>query len=493
MQRASLAPRALVHDSLINHHLPSFFLLLAPLVGLGNPQFWLRVPSAAFGAASVTLVYLIAERLAGRLAGAFAALILCLSPTALAFAQEARSYTLETTLILIAMFGIASLAMDIPAASLPWRAKGAARGAWAAFVLGSAAALDVLGDAMPWILTANLIGLVMLWKSPDRRGLLRNLIIADLLVTAMSAPFYLLMAMTVKNGFVHSFDWIPPLTGPRIWYNIASIYLMRVADWVTFRLMAVPTPAALMWLIDGGLLAAVMLGAWRLRHRPGPLAAVGLSFLTLPVVTILVSIWKPMLLPRYILWSSAPFAILAGIGASLAVSRLAWRGRAMAFGLSAAALLLNLLPYYDVETKPRWDIAARILASEVAPGDVVYLNDGGALPILRMYLPPSAAPVVLNDSRGDLRHAEEAQLQGRRIWVVFGHAGQSASKREWPQFYQHIAPLGTPVRIQMAGNRIYITEFDTTSHGVTEDCVTPLPAQVGTVAQAAIPNPPPCG
>ena len=43
-QRASLAPAALVQDSFINHHMPSFFLMLSPLVGLGNPQFWLRFP-----------------------------------------------------------------------------------------------------------------------------------------------------------------------------------------------------------------------------------------------------------------------------------------------------------------------------------------------------------------------------------------------------------------------------------------------------------------
>jgi mannosyltransferase len=143
-----LAPGALVHDSLLNHHMPSFFLMLSALIPLGNPQFWLRVPSAAFGALSVTMVYLIGNRVAGRTAGAFAALILCLSPTALAFSQEARSYTMEMSLILVALFGIAVLAMDIPAASMAWREKAAARWAWAGFTLGSAAALDVLGDGI---------------------------------------------------------------------------------------------------------------------------------------------------------------------------------------------------------------------------------------------------------------------------------------------------------------------------------------------------------
>jgi mannosyltransferase len=493
MQRVSMTPAALVHDSFLNHHMPSFFLMLSALVPLGDPQFWLRLPSAAFGALAVTMVYLIGKRVAGRTAGAFAALILGLSPTALAFSQEARSYPMEMSLILVALFGIATLAMDIPAASLPWRNRHSARWGWAVFVLGSAAALDVLGDGLPWVLTANLVGAVMVWKSPDRRVLIRNLLIADAAIALLSGPFYVMMAMTVENGFVHSFDWIPPLTGPRIWYNIASIYLMRVADSVTFRLMPVPTPEAVMWLIDAGLVAAAGLGAWRLRHRPGPLAALGLSFLTLPVATIVISIWKPLLLPRYILWSAAPFAILAGIGASIAVSALPRRGRLLAFAGIAAVLTINLLPYYSSETKPRWDIAAQLLANEVGPGDVVYLNDKGALPILRMYLPPGAIAVVLKDSDGDLQHAEAEQLAGKRVWAVFGHAGQSSSKREWPQFYQHIAPLGTPVQIQMAGNRIYITEFDSVSHGISENCVAPSPLQ-GNAAPTTPSTPTvPCG
>ncbi len=491
MQRVSLTPAALVHDSFLNHHMPSFFLMLSALVPLGNPQFWLRLPSAAFGALSVAMVYLIGKRIAGRTAGAFAAVILGLSPTALAFSQEARSYTMEMSLILVALFGIAMLALDIPAASVSVFRQGAARWAWAVFALGSAAALDVLGDGMPWVITANLIGAVMAWKSPDRKTLIHNLLIADAVIAALSGPFYVIMAMTVQNGFVHSFDWIPPLTGARVWYNIASIYLMRVADSVTFKLMAVPTPAALMWLIDAGLVTAAVLGAWRLRHRPGPLAVLGLSFLILPVATIVISIWKPLLLPRYILWSEAPFAVLAGIGASVAVATLPRRGRIAAFAGFAAVLVINLAPYYGAETKPRWDIAAQMLAGEVAPGDVVYLNDEGALPILRMYLPAGAVSVVLRDSDGDLQHAVAQQMQGRRVWAVFGHAGQSASKREWPQFYQHIAPLGTPAQIQMAGNRIYITEFDATSHGVSENCVAalPLPGNAAQVAPSAPTSP----
>jgi len=472
MQRVSLSPAALVHDSFLNHHMPSFFLLLSALVPLGEPQFWLRLPPAIFGAISVMLVYLIGKQINGRNAGLVAALVLGLSPAALAFSQEARSYTMEMCMILVALLGMSKLAMDVPAASLSLRRKNSARAAWAIFTLGSAAALDVLGDGLPWVATANLIFGVLVWQSPNRRDLLKNILLADLVIAALSAPFYIIMAMTVENGFAHSFDWIPPLNAPRLWYNIGSVYLMRVADSVTFNLLDVPTPSqAAVWLIDIALVAAVAFGAWRLRTRPAALAAIGLSFIVLPLAVIIISIWKPMLLPRYILWSQAPFAVLAGVGASLFINILSRPARIGAFAAAAMVLLVNLFPYYGAETKPRWDIAAKLLASEVAPGDVIYLNDKGALPVLRMYLPPGTDEVVLNDAAGSLKHAEQAQLQGKRVWAVFGHAGQSASHHEWPQFYKKIAPLGTPAQIQMAGGRIYITLFDQSSHGVSTNCV----------------------
>ena len=184
LQRASLAPAALVHDSFLNHHMPSFFLMLSPLIALGDPQFWLRLPSAMFGALAVVLVFLIANRIAGRTAGIIAALILGLSPTALAFSQEARSYTLEMSLILVALYGITQLALDIPAASQPLRARRAWPG-WAAFILGSAAALDVLGDGLPWLITANVIGAALVLQSPARKQLLKNFVIADLIIGAL--------------------------------------------------------------------------------------------------------------------------------------------------------------------------------------------------------------------------------------------------------------------------------------------------------------------
>ncbi|MDE8348378.1 MAG: glycosyltransferase family 39 protein [Acidocella sp.] len=493
LQRVHMPLAALVHDSFANHHMPSYFLMLSPLAGLGDPQFWLRVPSALFGAACVMLVFLITVQIAGRRAGLLAALILGLSPSALAFSQEARSYTMEMSLILIALYSMVQLALNLPAASRPWADRRSMRGAWLAFVLGTAGALDVLGDGVPWLITANIIGFVILRRSPSRQGFLRNLLLADAVMVTLTAPFYMLMEIYQDKKFIDSVTWIPPLDLSHLWYDFSSVYLMRIADTVSFRLMNVTTPMPVIWLIEAGLLLAAALGAWRLRRRPGMLAVIGLSFILLPAVLLVISLWRSMLVPRYILWSAAPFAILAGIGCSVLLQRLPRYGQTVAFGAMAAVLLFNLLPYYHVETKPRWDIAAKILASEVAPGDVVLLSDPWDDTILRAYLPPDAQNIVLSDSQGGVTHAQLAQMQGKRVWVVIGHAGQIGStQHQLPDNFAKIAPLGAPAKIEMAGGRIYINLFAPSSPGDAASCIQPQDIKAGSANDLVLP-PMPCG
>ncbi|MDD2704379.1 MAG: glycosyltransferase family 39 protein [Acidocella sp.] len=474
LNRASLAPAALVQDSFQNHHMPSFFLLLSPLVQLGHPEFWLRFPSAVFGALSVVLVFVIASRIGGRLAGVLAALIIGLSPTALAFSQEARSYTLEMTLILVGLYGLIQLAQDLPGAAGPMM-RGQARAGWLAFILGTTGAVDVLGDGLPWLLTANIIFLCLLPFTPDRKRFAGNFLCADIIVAVLCAPLYVLMSHYQSSSPLDAMMWIPPLNISRLWYNLGSVYLMRLADSVTFHFMKEATPGLIVWLIDAVLLAAVATAAWRLRRRPVILALLGISLVFLPALFIITSLWRPILLPRYILWSAAPFAILAGIGAAALLDACTPRLRVAAVAAATALLLFNVAPYYHAETKPRWDIAARMLAQEVEPGDVVYLYDLGALSILRVYLPPGTQTVVLNDSKGDLTHAQVAMSQGKRVWAVYGHAGQSGGTGEMQKFYAKAQVLGTPKIMQTAGSRIFIALFDPATAHLAQNCtVQPL-------------------
>jgi len=458
LQRASLSTPALVQDSFANHHMPSFFLLLRPLVALGHPEFWLRLPSAIFGALAVVMVFLIARRIGGWVAGGLAALVMGLSPIALAFSQEARSYTMEMSLILVALYGVVRLAQDLPAAAGRMLAP-PVRAGWLAYILGTALALDVLGDGVPWLIAANLIAVALTVLASGQRGFLINMLKADLAIALLTAPFYLMLELHQQKGFVQTLAWIPPLNVTRLWYSFGSVFFMRVADSVTFRLMDLPSPM-LVWVIDVALATAVAVAAWRLRRRPAMLAVLGISLVFLPVLLTGISLWQPVLLPRYILWSSAPFAILAGIGASALLEAFSPRMRAVAVAAAVGLLAVNAASYYRAETKPRWDLAAQMLAQEMEPGDVLYLHDFYAGKELQIYLPADKQAMVLNDSQGDLNHAAQAMSQGKRVWAVYGLAGQGSGQAEKQDYRESEAVLGTPAQVQNAGERIVIVLYD---------------------------------
>jgi mannosyltransferase len=458
LKRVSLSPAALVMDSFYNHHMPSFFLLLWPLAGLAHPEFWLRLPSAIFGAVAVVMVFLIARQIAGRLAACLAALIIGLSPTFLAFSQEARSYTMVMTLILVALYGLVALAQNLPAAGRPLRAPDA-RAGWLCFIIGTTAALDVLADGLPWLVTANIIAVVLTAMGRGRGGFMRNMLKADLIILALAAPLYLLLEIYQEKAFVQTLAWIPPLDATRLWYSVGSVYLMHLADSVTFHVIDRPG-AILVWVIDAALAVAVVTAVRRLRQRPAMLTVLGISILFLPVLLTAISIWQPILLPRYILWSAAPFAILAGIGSATLMEGWSRRTQIVATAVIAAVLLANMLPYYQAETKPRWDIAAQMLAQDVQPGDVVYLHDFYAGKLLEIYLPADKKALMLNDNDADLNRAAQALSQGKRVWAVYGLAGQGSGITEDQDYHNNQKLLGTPKSVQQAGNRIFIALYD---------------------------------
>ncbi len=457
LQRSSLKPGALVMDSFQNHHMPSYFLMLRPFAGLTHPEFWLRLPSALFGAIAVVLVFLIAARVAGRLAACLSALIIGLSPTFLAFSQEARSYTLVMTLILIALYGLVRLAENLPAAALPLR-RPAARTGWLCFILGTTAALDVLADGLPWLITANLIAVVLTFMGSGRGGFMRNMLKADLLILLLAAPLYIMLEIYQAKAFAQTLAWIPPLNAGRLWYSLGSVYLMHLADSVTFHVIDQPG-AVLVWIIDAGLAAAVIAAVLRLRRQPAMLAVLGISAVFLPVLFIAISLWQPILLPRYILWSAAPFAIFAGIGAAALIAPLGRRSQIIATAAAALLLLVNMLPYYRTETKPRWDIAAQLLAQDVQPGDIVYLHDFYAGKLLEIYLPRDKWPLVLDLNDADINRAATALASGKRVWAVYGLAGQGSGNTEIQDYHADQARFGTPLAVQQAGNRIVIALY----------------------------------
>ena len=458
-QRIHLGIDGLIADSFSNRHMPSYFLMLQLFSQLDSANAWLRIPSALFGALSAGMVFVIARRIGGRSAAIVAGLLMALSPLQVQYGQEARSYTLVTLLITIALWGLVRLAQNPARAALAIRHPGFDRCGWSSYVVGTIGALDVLGDAAPWLLAAN-VSLFLIWRSlgPEqshglRTGFRHNWLLSAALILACCAPFYGAILAASDGQMLQKFNWIPPLSWRNLRIVAKSAYLMRMAAVVRFSVLPTAVPIL-------GLLVAILggIGLFRMRgHLEGRVLLLG--FAALPLLLLAISLVKSMVLPRYILWSAAPFFILAGIGATALPRRI--------MPAAVAALLLlcavNLAPVYRTETKPRWDKAAATLAANVRPGDTVFTSDPNASTMLAVLQPRDAAPIgntALITQQLDVALAR--WKQGGRVWAVNGRSAMG-QREELDAFKTRIAALGTPALEIPEGKEITILMFDAAS------------------------------
>ncbi|MGH7108762.1 MAG: hypothetical protein ACREFT_19880, partial [Acetobacteraceae bacterium] len=374
-----------------------------------------------------------------------------LAPVQVAFGQEARSYTLMMALILLALFGLVLLAMRPGDSARPLHLPSAPRGAWAAYGFGTLGALLVLGDALPWLLAANLaMAAAILPRTNSRRGLLRNWLLVHGLILLLAAPAYAWMLTTVHHQVLQTFLWIPPLSLATVWMDAASLYGLRDATMVTMQLL--PSPLGGLAWVAGAL---AVLGAWRLRDRPAPLIVLALALLSLPATLALISLIHPVLLPRYLLWSAGPFFVLAGFGIEMFPR---WLAKAGVLAL-AALLVANLLPYYGAETKPHWDSAARLLAERFEPGDLLLVSDGSTGVMLDFNRQGTDRPHPPWPTTQESSRAAAALAAGHRVFAVYGPAGQG--RQPVPtQFFATAAKLGHVGPPLSAGSEIVIRAID---------------------------------
>jgi mannosyltransferase len=425
-QRVHLGVSGLVADSFTNRHMPTYFLLLQLFTQFAHSSdAWLRIPSALFGAMTAGVVFAMARRIGGRAAGLAAGLLMALSPLQVQYGQEARSYTLVTLLIAIALWGLLRLAQNPVRASLDLRQAGSERWGWATYVLGSIGALDVLGDAAPWLLASNL-SLFLLWQSL-RSGVLpgvrdafrRNWLLSVAAIILCCVPFYGAIFAANKGNMLQNFNWIPELSWQHLWVVAGSVYLMRMTGVVKFDLLHTAVP------VLGAMVAiAACMGLWRERHRlEGRVLLLGV--MVLPLLVLSISLFKSMLLPRYVMWSAVPFFVLVGLG--------------------IAALPRRALPV--------------TITANVRPGDTVFTADPNAPTMLAVLQPKNGTPIEANAVvTSQLDQAVARWKQGGRIWAVNGRSALG-QREELADFKNRMAAMGSPAVEIPQGKEITILMF----------------------------------
>ncbi len=451
LNRANLPVHELVVDSFERKHYPTYFLLLSSFTSADIDEWRLRLPSALFGAICVFLVARLATEIRGLQAGLGAGLLMAASPFEVQFGQEARSYTLISCLVLIAIGGLANIARAPAAGALPVSRPGALRGSWAAYALGTLGALLVHNDTIPWLLMSNVAFLVILHRAPlERRGLLRNWAWTQAIILVLWLPGLITMLLANRGDQLSGAGWIPAASYETIWSVISALYLFRISDMMTFGLLPVSLPG-----FGAGIAISALLGAWRLKVDPPALAVIGLAFLAMPIAILVVSQFQPILVPRYLMWSTGPFFVLAGVGlTSLSARFFPWIAAVVVVGSA-----VSLAPYYNAETKPRWDRVAAYIAGNAHAHDVIVAQNQAVRFVLVSYAKrfrlDSNIPVLAWDPHDAALRAQE----GERVWVVYGRSGQGAQEPE-ESFRQKWSAFGIPAEQVRFGSHILVFRFD---------------------------------
>jgi mannosyltransferase len=333
-----------------------YYLLVRGWIQFGDGEAWLRLLSAIFAIAAIPAIYAVGKVVSGRTTGLLAALILSVNAAHVAYAQEARSYSLLIFLCLLSLLfflrmdesgtfnAVSYVAVSTLAvythffavfflaaqwSSLPWRRWTA--GQWKKFLLPIFVTAVLISPALAYMAFRRTEQLAWLGH-PNVREIVQ------------------LVYVLVANLGAYRRELA-------ILYLVLGVLALRGAFWGA----RTKTDAAVRWRI---LVVATCVG--------------------LPVVLVYaISFWTPIFFPRFLLICLPPFVLLAAHG--LADLRPSW------FRLAACALVVALsvgaLRSYYQRPKDDWRGLTGYLLQHAQAGDVVVACPSGAEAPIEYYGP----------------------------------------------------------------------------------------------------------
>ena len=400
-----------------NHELnmAAYYGLLRFWLRLGSDEFTLRSLSALAGIATLPVIYFLGRRMFGSRAGWVAALLLAVHPSHIAYSQEARGYTLVVLFCALSSWFfvhvIGSLAEPRPDSG----EKPSAAWVWVGYVAASVLAVyshffAVLVIAAQWLT-------LIFWRSFSnqqmalgRREWRRGWWLSALAIAALLSP----AAWFVVTRNVGQLDWVPPITLKETLHLIFFLtgngirFILYMGLWIVAA-----------WQAKG--LARAQNEDDKTPERRLFYAFVVLWLLFPVLITIGVSLWKPVMAPRFLL-ICVPAAVLFAAAGSAGFSK---RWNVVWVTLLALASLNSVISYYR---RPRedWRAATNYVLSNATTGDaLVIVPEYGHFPFdyyEQRYLEHNpragtgvALPVMVPSS--DFAKAGDA-FPYRRTWLV---------------------------------------------------------------------------
>jgi mannosyltransferase len=319
-----------------------YYALLAPWITVSLDEGWIRLLSALFVIAAVPVTWLVARRLFDERVATIAAVLLCVNAFTIRYAQEARGYA---PLLFLAALSTYLLVRAIERPT--W---------WSWLAYGLAAALipytQLLGSTL---LVVHAVGAVSASPRPPwSRLALAASIVAVALVPMASSAF------RMAGGAV---PWVPGVSFDWVATQLLALGGGEVSSGPDSQIRAVVAAAALGLAGAGAVVATGLVPGHRRTWASGFI----LLWLLGPIViSIVVSLAKPILVARYLM-GMLPALAISGALAIEAIPRARWRAAALVGALAIAAV--GVVAYYHDPERPDWRGVTAFMASKSSRDD----------------------------------------------------------------------------------------------------------------------------
>lgn len=403
-------------------HPPLYHLLLRGALAFGDSEAALRFPSALFGTLSIPALYLLGRAWFSGSVGALAALLLALSSGHIWHSRDARMYSLLTLEGILSWYFFGTL-LEVRS-----RAK------WIGYVLSSGAILYTHYYGVLLLLPQTAVVFLLNRHREIGRSFCACWLMVQGSLALLVLPWFHFAAATIHFGQLRWIERYHPLAqavGGLV--RLSTGYPGIAHDALVLR-----RPVAVLALCAALIVAGVaVVGIVQdensrarslrtvLRERPILLC---LGYLAAPIAMMLaISLYRPLVAPRYMLMTAPPFLLLVAIGLSRLVSRRTIDATAMIVVLLAPGLLASLL----TPRGPDHRGAASLIAGAAVPGDALLVYGEHPRRLLEHYLRTREQGIIWCPRSPREASVETVQrcLDGaRRVWVVSDEQLQSSEQ-----------------------------------------------------------------
>jgi mannosyltransferase len=390
------------------------FLVRGWLSLTGINDFTLRYFSLFFGVVQIVLIYVFARRLSGRWAALVAMWLAILAPVLIWYSGEGKMYTLQPTLLLLALYALRRAVESDPAVNssasdgLVRRVFVHLNAWWIVFVVSVSFAYYV-HLLSPLFIIVAIVFICMWWPLAKRH--IVGALISLALCTLPYIPLAIWQMPVLIKGMVTGHEQVA----------LDVLFNNLLTNWsigLTQQLSAILNLLAVLAFVIAaclGLWAAseqtvtthisqdianrkVGVSALRFRSAMGVLAWLVLP----PLLVFVISLRAPVFEPRYLLWCAPALYVLCGVGVVWLMKRMQVVGITL-FILLTLCCTLGYVYQIVYPIRPDVRAAAKFIAKEISPDDLVFFQ----IPYTRYgflyYLPRfvDGLPIDGQPQRGD--------------------------------------------------------------------------------------------